>query len=30
MKTTPHDEAIERLPVFAASLSEQIAEIEVY
>jgi V/A-type H+-transporting ATPase subunit A len=30
MKTTPHDEAIDRLPEFASSLSEQIAGIEVY
>jgi V/A-type H+-transporting ATPase subunit A len=30
MKTTPHDEAIEKLPEFAATLSEQIAGIEVY
>ena len=30
MKTTPHDEAIENLPALAASLSEDIAGIEVY
>jgi V/A-type H+-transporting ATPase subunit A len=30
MKTTPHDEAIEKLPEFAASLTEDIAGIEVY
>jgi V/A-type H+-transporting ATPase subunit A len=30
MKTTPHEEAIENLPEFASSLSEQIAGIEVY
>ncbi len=30
MKVTPHDEAIEDLPVFAATLAEDIAGIEVY
>lgn len=30
MKTMPHDEAIEQLPVFMGSLAEDIAGIEVY
>jgi len=30
MKTTPHDEAMESLPVFANALAEEIAGIEVY
>ncbi len=30
MKTTPHDEAMENLPVFANALAEEIAGIEVY
>ncbi len=30
MKTTPHDEALEKLPAFNLKLTEDIAEIEVY
>ncbi|MDH4139340.1 MAG: V-type ATP synthase subunit A, partial [Coriobacteriia bacterium] len=30
MKTTPHDEALEKLPALCSQLAENIAEIEVY